>query len=464
MLLNITLHNDQAIDYQPSDLGFLLHKHPDKVQEFELSYGKAHVFYPELTEKHCTASLLVEVDPIKLVRSFKGPISNRQLEQYVNDRPYVANSFLSVAITKIFRSAMNGQCQHKPDLVNRKLPFTVELAVLPCRGGVTLLEKLFEPMGYDINAEAIQLDSKFTAWGNSHFLKVKLTNQCSLADLLSHLYVLIPVLDKDKHYWVNEEEIQKLLRKGGSWLKQHPEKFLIIRRYLKFKQRYTRIAMSQLVAANENIEEEKEALLEKPISLNKQRTNKILETLADLPVKKVLDMGCGEGKLLKQLSNNKQFTQITGLDVSNQALAIAEDKLKLDRLPDSQRDRIRLLHGSLLCRDARIKHFDAICCIEVIEHIDEDRLPALEKVLFNCTEAPYVIITTPNSEYNQRFGLTPEQVRHSDHRFEWSREQFKQWAQTITSEYDYKVTISGIGETDPVLGEPTQMAIFTLRE
>ncbi|MCX4027305.1 3' terminal RNA ribose 2'-O-methyltransferase Hen1 [Endozoicomonas sp. SM1973] len=466
MLLNITLHKNQAANYQPADLGFLLHKHPDKVQEFELSYGKAHVLYPELTEQFCTASLLVEVDPINLVRSFKGPASNRQLEQYVNDRPYVANSFLSVAIAKIFRSAMAGQCQNKPELAEAKLPFTIELAALPCRGGTELLEKLFKPLGYEITAEAIGLDDQFTEWGDSHYFKVKLTNQCRLADLLSHLYVLIPVLDKDKHYWINEEEIEKLLRKGGDWLKLHPEKFLIIRRYLNFRQRYTRLAINQLtteVAAN-NTADNQEEKIEKPLSLNKQRIDQVLTTLVSLPVKKVLDIGCGDGKLLKQLFNSKQFTQATGLDVSSQALAIAENRLKLDRLPEHQQARVNLLHGSLLCRDARIKDFDAICCIEVVEHVDEDRLPALEKVLFDYAKAPYIIVTTPNSEYNQRFGLEPGQVRHPDHRFEWSRQQFTEWTRLIADKYHYNVTVSGLGEVDQELGQPTQMAVFTLHE
>ena len=131
-----------------TDLGFLLHKNPGRLQSFRQSFGDAHVFYPEATEEACTAALLLDVDPVGLVRGKRGVSGDSgPLAQYVNDRPYVASSLLSVAISDVFGTAMAGRSKERPELAHTPLPLTARLAVVPCRGGEAFLRGLFEPLG-----------------------------------------------------------------------------------------------------------------------------------------------------------------------------------------------------------------------------------------------------------------------------------------------------------------------------
>ena len=375
MLLTITTTHQPA-----TDLGYLLHKHPDKCQSFPMTFGQAHVFYPESSLERCTATLLLEVDPVGLVRgsSFNGGKSSGQgtLQQYVNDRPYVASSFMSVAISKVFRTALAGRCNNLPDLAERKIPLVAHLPVLPCRGGISLLKGLFEPLGYEVEAKPLPLDD-FLQCHNSVYLDVTLSNTLRLSDLLSHLYVLIPVLDDDKHYWVGDEEIEKLLRHGEGWLSNHPYKEQITQRYLKRRWSLAKKALSQLVEEDSLDLEEKdstqdleEAEIEKPISLNQQRLELVAQTLNEHQVKRVIDLGCSEGKLLKYLLKNQATAKITGVDVSYRTLEIAKKRLKLDDLPFHQKDKIQLIQGSLTYRDKRFNNYDAATLIEVIEHLD----------------------------------------------------------------------------------------------
>ena len=262
-----------------TDLGYLLHKNPSRFQTFSLSFGKAHVFYPEASEDRCTAALLLDVDPIALVRGKPGSAGEGfALRNYVNDRPYVASSFLSVALADVFGTAMGGRSKERPELAETALPVEVSISVLPCRGGEELLHRLFDPLGYDVHAERLQLDETFPEWGESRYYRVRLRGAARVADVLTHLYVLIPVLDDDKHYWVGDAEVQKLLHKGSGWLASHPEMSLIAERYLLRKRSLTRQAMAQLVEEDaEDVDEaeethaQEEAAVERRISLHEQR-------------------------------------------------------------------------------------------------------------------------------------------------------------------------------------------------
>jgi 3' terminal RNA ribose 2'-O-methyltransferase Hen1 len=222
MLLTISSTHSPA-----TDLGYLLHKNPARLQTEELSFGKAHVFYPEADASRCTVALLLEVDPIALVRGRKGPAGEGgQLQQYVNDRPYAANSFLSVALGRLFSTALNGRSKERPELADTSLPLSAKLPVVAARGGPDLVRHLFEPLGYAVTVDGGLLDERFPEWGESPYVSVEITAVKRLQDLLTHLYVLIPVLDREKHYWVGDDEVEKLLKRGEGWLGQHPEKEL----------------------------------------------------------------------------------------------------------------------------------------------------------------------------------------------------------------------------------------------
>src|SRR5215469_8152213 len=179
-----------------TDLGFLLHKNPARVQSFEVSTGTAHVFYPEATDTRCTVALLLEVDPVALVRGRQGPTGGGfSLGQYVNDRPYAASSMLAVALARVFKTAMAGRCDARPELAASAIPLEVHVPVLPCRGGPDLAVELFCPLGWHVTAAPIPLDETFPDWGDSRYVDVRLTGVLRLAEALNHLYVLLPVLD-----------------------------------------------------------------------------------------------------------------------------------------------------------------------------------------------------------------------------------------------------------------------------
>lgn len=466
MLLTITSTEPPA-----SDLGYLLHKNPARCQTFELAFGKAHVFYREASNARCTAALLLDIDPVGLVRNRRGAGTNSgTLDQYVNDRPYVASSFLSVAIARVYGSAMAGTSKGRPQLAERALPLEAKIAVLPCRGGEEFLRRLFEPLGYEVTATHHPLDEKFPEWGESLYYTVVLRSQVRLQDLLTHLYVLVPVLDAEKHYWVGEDEIEKLLRHGEGWLVDHPEKEAIAFRYLK---RYGRLARAALARLSEEDnpdpdarEEElsrNESAFEEKLKLNDQRIGGVLAVLKNSGAKRVLDLGCGEGKLLKALLETRDFEEIVGMDVSYRCLERAQERLHLDSLPERVRARIKLLQGSLIYRDSRLAGYDAAAVMEVIEHLDPARMEAFERVLFEHARPRLVVLTTPNSEYNIRFETLPAgQFRHQDHRFEWTRPQFEKWARGIADRFKYSVSFLPIGPQDPGVGSPTQMGVFTL--
>ena len=152
MLLTITTTHRPA-----SDLGYLLHKHPERFQSFNLSFGQAHAYYPEVGEDRCTACLLLDVDAVGLVRG-RNPDRDFLLAQYVNDRPFVASSFLSVAIAQVFGSALQGRCKDRPELVTTAIPLEARLDVLPVRGGEAFLRAVFEPLGYAVEAVRHPLD------------------------------------------------------------------------------------------------------------------------------------------------------------------------------------------------------------------------------------------------------------------------------------------------------------------
>jgi 3' terminal RNA ribose 2'-O-methyltransferase Hen1 len=452
MLLTITTTHRPA-----TDLGYLLHKNPSRPQTFNLSFGQAHVVYSEAISERCTAALILDVDPVNLVRG------NGGLEQYVNDRPYAASSFLSVALARVLREAMAGRSKERPKLAETPIPLELHLTSLPSRGGETLLRKLFEPLGYVVTTERLELDERFPSWGESPYFNVTLSALTTLSSALTHLYVLVPVLDDDKHYWVGDDEIAKLLRFGAGWLETHPEREEIARRYLKHRRHLTKVALAQL---EPELEEEAETLDEMVASeptqtLHQQRLETVFNTLRSSGAKRVLDLGCGEGKLLALLMKAKQFETIVGMDVSHRALEIAARRLKLEELPERERQRLRLLQGSLTYRDARLEGFDAAALVEVIEHLEPYRLNALERTVFEFARPKTVIVTTPNAEYNVKWEtLEAGAMRHGDHRFEWTRAEFTRWAESVASSFGYDVRFEMIGLEDDVVGAPTQMAVF----
>ena len=448
-----------------TDLGYLLHKHPDRVRSVDVGFGRAHVFYPEAAPQRCTATAYVEVDPFGRTRHRQHRRA-QGLEPYLNDRPYAASSMLSVALGRLFRTALNGTCEARPELVGQPLDLEIGLPVVPVRGGQELLRHLFEPLGYEVDCSSIALDPEFPAWGDSPYVAARLAGQQTVRSALEHLYVLLPVLDDAKHYWIGPDEVDKLLLRGGDWLGSHPESDLITRRYLRLPD-YTREALARLADTGEDSDlldtqrDAAEQATELPLRLGEQRLDSVLEAVRSVGAGSVLDLGCGEGRLLERLIVEPAVTRTVGVDASIGALERAERRLKLDEMSERRRERIQLLQGALTYTDSRLRDFDVATVVEVVEHLDPERLDVFAEVVFGHISAPSVVLTTPNREYNANFEhLDARGLRHDDHRFEWTRSEFEAWAGGISERFGYGVEISAVGPVDPVHGPPTQMAVF----
>ncbi|GAB3734879.1 3' terminal RNA ribose 2'-O-methyltransferase Hen1 [Nocardiopsis nanhaiensis] len=502
MLLTITTTAKPA-----TDLGYLLHKHPDKAQSFEQSFGTAHVFYPEATDERCTAALLLEVDPQALLRS-RTSVSTPDfaLAQYVNDRPYASSSLFTVALGRVLRTAVRGVCESRPELARTPIPLVLHLPAVPCRPGPERARALFEPLGWEVRAEPVPLDPGLPGWGDSHYLSLTLTGTLRLSEALSHLYVLLPALEGgQKHYWVDSTEIDKLLRAGGApvdgvengdgggagWLAGHPERGWITRRYLARRERYVRTALSRLAESEDRGSGEDTgngtagvphdpAVEEREPSLSEQRAGAVLAALNSERVGSVIDLGCGNGKLLERLVKDRGLDRITGVDVHLGSLEAAHRKLCKGCHPGggrghrplfadtrggeakAHRDRSELLLGSVVYRDRRFHGHDAAVLMEVVEHLDPSRLPAMENVVFGEAAPRVVVVTTPNIEYNRHYeGLEAGAFRHADHRFEWTRAEFTAWADRVAGEHGYSVRHLPVGPEHPETGAPTQMGVFT---
>jgi 3' terminal RNA ribose 2'-O-methyltransferase Hen1 len=450
-----------------TDLGYLLHKHPDRIQEFRQSFGTSTVLYPEATDERCTVLLTLDIDPVRLARAQGKGNPDFGLAQYVNDRPYAASSLLGAAMADVFSTARSGRCDSRQELADGPIPLEIVIPVLPCRGGVGLALKIFEPLGWQVEASPIPLDERFPDWGDSRYLHVTLRGTVRLADALNQLYVLLPVLDEAKHYWQASDEVDKLLRSGGDWLAGHPEQALIARRYLGRRSALTRIALERLAELGDDTDEAVDPDSEEEVaqpeearpSLNAQRHAAVLQVLREAGVQSVIDLGCGPGQFLRVLLDDPSFLRVAGADVSTRALAQAARRLRLERMGDRQRERLTLFQGALTYEDPRFEGYDAAVLMEVIEHVDPPRLEALERVVLGAARPGLVVVTTPNVEYNVLYeGLSG--ARHADHRFEWTRAEFRDWAELVAAAYGYSVTIDGVGELDPELGQPTQLAVL----
>jgi len=459
LLLTITYKGKNT-----QELGFLLHKNPDRAQQFELAYGKAYVFYPEVSDESTTAALLLDIDPLDLAR---GKVGSRDggLFDYVNDRPYAATSFLSTAMVRFFGTAMNGKCDKRQELADTPLDLTARLASLKDNGDTELAKQLFEPLGYRVTVSRTQLDEKFPEWGSSPYIDLTISGKVKLSELLNHIYVLIPVFDKQKHYYMAEDEIKKLLEHGEGWLADHPQKEKITRRYFTARKSYARRAMDIL---NENegadtVEEEQETPEKEVFTpLNTQRMETVRDAVLASGAASVIDLGCGECRLTSLLLNEQQIRRVAACDVSVSVLEKAAQRLHLDRMQPARRNKLTLMQASLTYRDKRFEGYDCACVVEVIEHIEPMRIPAFERAVFEFAAPRTVILTTPNREYNANYEHMEENaLRHGDHRFEWTREEFRAWTEHICEKFGYSCEISGIGTNDEKLGTPTQMAVFT---
>lgn len=457
MLLTITYEGENT-----QEISYLLYKNPSKKQEFEISAGRVCVFYPELSDGKTTVALLLDLNPIDLARGKSE--SDRGLFDYVNDRPYTACSFLSTAIVRVLGTAMSGRCPQRQELANSRLNLTAKVYSLPCTQE-NLPNEIFEPLGYSVKFERGLLDENFPEWGESPYINLEISGKVRLSELLSHLYVLIPVFDRQKHYYISEAEIDKLLSHGGQWLANHPYRDKIVYRYFAMKKSYARTAIDRLLENSREETPEKqisqEEDTEKRVPLNEQRLETVKNLVVKSGAKSVIDMGCGYGKLTKKLLTETKIENITAFDVSAHVLEKAKTMLHYETMSEYRKSRLNLMQASLTYTDKKFKGFDCACIVEVMEHLEKSAIPAFERVVFEYAVPKTVIITTPNRDYNVNYEfLREDSLRHPDHRFEFSREDFGNWTEEICRKFGYTVEITGVGENIDGLGQPTQIGVF----
>jgi 3' terminal RNA ribose 2'-O-methyltransferase Hen1 len=439
-----------------SDLGYLLHRHPEQVYTSPLPQGQLHLFYPEVTGHSATAALWLELAPVGSARDLFG-----------NDRPFVVSALMSQAIFQTLGLALDGLCPERPELADKPLNLMVRLVVVASRGGPSQLERLFEPLGYEVQTEPRPLDARFPEWGESPYYTLTLKGHKPLVELLNHLYLLLPVLNAPRHEGLDLDKLEKLLQRAEIWLEGHPDYEWILRQYPQERPSPTRQALERLLPERPEqaeLDAAEEDKLEATIGLKEQRLDKVLELLLQHQVQSVVDLGCGEGLMLKRLMDASRIPRLMGIDVSIRELERAERRLLPDWLSERQKLRLQLIQGSVLYRDARYREIDAALLLEVIEHLEPFQLERLTRTLFGEQKPPLVLVSTPNREYNPRFDLPAHELRHRDHRFEWDRREFRQWAELSAQSYGYRVEIHSIGEADPQFGPPAQLALFSRQE
>jgi SAM-dependent methyltransferase len=497
MLLTVTTTAVPA-----TDLGWLLHKHPDRLQEFELPYGRAAVFYPEASEQRCTAALHVGVAEAERVADRRG--RGMADTAYISDRPYAAGSYLPSAMMRVFGTAIAGHCAARPDLAATAIPLEIWVTPVACRAKVTP-EGLFGPLGWAVSAEALPLDPAFPEWGAAPHSRIRLAGTERLSVALRQICVLLPVLDGEKHYFVSEDEVDKLLRLGEGWLDGHPLRHVIIRRYLRNNHRYAAAAEAVLAGIRAPLTElaAREADIAVPggedgaglpagtgdpgsdgqdaadpiepaiwppanglppfcdgrMGLQELRIEAAVERLAAAGASRIADLGCGEGDLMMAICRDPRFTAVAGLDPSPHALARAARRLGI--LQQSWQEKACLLQGAATYPDSRLAGYDAFALLEVIEHIDPCRLPLLEEAVFGAGRPRTVVLTTPNREYNAVWGIPDGRLRHGDHRFEWTREEFRGWVEGICARRGYTFVAFDVGPEEMDCGSPTQGAVFS---
>ena len=206
----------------------------------------------------------------------------------------------------MFGSALGGRSKERPELAAQALPLAATVAALPCRGGEAAVRRLFEPLGYRVVLEDPEADRREDDWERGPYRNLTLSGQQPLTALLAHLYVLIPVLDDDKHYYVGEDELEKLLRRGEGWLADHPERRFITQRYLRHQRRLAREAIARLSEGEGDgdadpgavpWQDTREDSIELPIRLHDLRLEAVTSVLREHGAARVLDLGCGEGRL-----------------------------------------------------------------------------------------------------------------------------------------------------------------------
>lgn len=475
----------KATGEHASMISHLLAKNPHNLYDRTEKGARVRLVYTSFQPQDTEAMLFVTPDPIELV---KGTPDHYDITQYINDRELAVSSLFCSYIRPALGTALNGK--PKADYIDWvDYRFTLQMTFGPVASDLPdhVIESLFQPLGYEVQIERGEIDYSFDLKNRSTVRHIQISGQQTLQQMLRQLYILIPVLDNYKHYYINEDEIERLRRYGEGWLSTHPQHDLMIKRSLRFaplvKEYEQQVAKESSIDAlsteistnsiqsNKEQAQSTEQQLERintietetetpVVRLNELRYRAIVEQVSLLPQRKqVIDFGAGEGKLSVRLGQIEGVEQVWAVEPSMQSQLRAIDRFaKLEGRTDDVIPVITI--GSLFYRDERWVDQDVIILCEVIEHINEVRLPQVIHTLFTDYRPQTLIMTTPNREYNEVYQMDADEIRHTDHRFEWTRAELEQYCTQWIQNRPYTFTISGIGDKHEQHGQPTQMVVF----
>ncbi|PYF06198.1 3' terminal RNA ribose 2'-O-methyltransferase Hen1 [Ureibacillus chungkukjangi] len=433
-------------------ISYLLAKNPNNLYERRVSGHLVRMFFSQFSEEEVEVTFFVTPDPIELSRNNSKVYD---ITSYINDREFVVSSIFCTFLRTALGTALNGKpVEEYEPWVNH--PFPLEFSFGPVASQLTDqdIQSLFQPLGYAVEITYGEADYNMDFKSKSSARFITLKGSTTLQMGLRQLFVLIPVLDNYKHYYIDEQEVEKIVRYGEGWLDKHPKREFILRQALRFKEVYGQF---------ENQHTKKENESSPKLRLNDLRYDKIVGKVNQLKRKEtVVDLGSGEGKLSEKLGFIDGVKEILAVEPSESATLKALKRFE-KAAQDKNFVKPRQIFGSLFYYDERLKGKDVLILCEVIEHIDEYRLPKIIQTILQDYRPRTLIITTPNQEYNEVYGMGGD-YRHPDHRFEWTREEFQTWCKTQNENHEYNIAFDGIGEEHELHGYPTQMCLFTRKE
>lgn len=408
-------------------ISHLLAKNPATLYERNTKGHAVRFVYHTMTDSELHATIFVTPDSLALIKENE----SFDITHYINDREFAVSTIFLSLIRSALGTALNGKPKEEYSrYATMAFPFSFEIGPLSSKLSDEEIKNLWRPLGYEVSITSISEAKR------ARFLT--LTNTVTLKNALQQLFVLIPVMDDYKHYYIDETERERLEKYGVGWLENHPLREFIYKKALRFKSLYMTNTTDKKPSKH---------------SLNIQRYEMIAKKVAALHPKKVIDMGAGEGKLSKILAQNTSISQLYSVDPSNHAIT----QMKRSFADENFVITPTIKWGSLYYEDETFSQADVFILCEVIEHINEERLPQIMKLITQNYTPKHLIITTPNAEYNAVYNL--DDMRHDDHRFEWTRQQFQIWCQNIAPNYNCE--FSGIGDVHEQHGTPTQMCIMT---
>ncbi|WP_042142009.1 methyltransferase domain-containing protein [Paucisalibacillus sp. EB02] len=448
--MQLTIH---ATGSNVEVISYLLAKNPNNLYERSNNGHLVRMFYNKFTSEEVEVTFFVTPDPINLSRNSS---ENYDITSYINDREFVVSSIFCSFLRSALGTALNGKPKEEyASWVNHAFNFQFSFGPLTSDLSDKQIIDLFAPLGYEVEITYGKVDYQVNIKSKSTARFVTLKGLTTLQNGIRQIFMLIPVLDNYKHYYIDEKEIEKIERYGEGWMDTHPQREFILRRALRFKELLDSVEMDA-----KSKSEGKAA--EKRVRLNDLRYEKIIDYIKNLTNREsIVDFGSGEGKLSVRLGFVKGVKEILAVEPSEVAALKALKRFEELRGKENFLQPTPVM-GSLFYFDERLKSKDVIVLCEVIEHIDEYRLPKIMGTILREYKPKTLIITTPNQEYNQVYDMGKE-YRHSDHRFEWTRVEFQEWCNSHNPG-SYELTFEGIGEEHPTFGYPTQMGMFTRKE